>query len=357
MNDSINPEQLKATVPDNGFTGTVEPQNRLYQIGQLLDDLRDTHVETQRDKEFDWQLRRLFKVAADGSYTHHPVRFTRGTETRAIVAIDAAGSGKTTSILKGLQEFEALANNPETGQPRWVAAKVESPSTLRSIACSILRKTGFVTLSERTKVYDLWALVRHRLMVQGISLLWLDEAHDLFRSESKEVESTLEMLKSLMQGDHPVVLVLSGTEKLAELTQIVDRQGPRRFNNIMPMPLQIGVDNDRIADLVGAYATHCGLKVRLKSDTISRLIRGSRNRFGTCIDLIINAIEIALHQSADSLAVEHFEIAWGQLDGCELSQNVFAVNDWTTLEFPEEQADQNNGAPGQRPRAGRKRKG
>lgn len=309
MNESSNPELYQSTEPANEITDAGEPPNRLYQIGQLLEDLRETHVLTQRDQEFEVQLRRLFKVAPDGSYTHHPIRFTRGTETRAIVAIDAAGSGKTTTILKGLQELEALANNPETGTPRWIAAKVESPSTLRSIACSILKKTGFVTVSERTKVYDLWALVRHRLMVQGISLLWLDEAHDLFRSGSKEIESTLEMLKSLMQGDHPVILVLSGTEKLAELTQIVDRQGPRRFNNIMPMPLQIGVDNDRIRNLVATFAAHCDLKPRLQSDTISRLIRGSRHRFGTCIDLIINAIEIALHESADSLCVEHFEVA------------------------------------------------
>lgn len=199
---------------------------------------------TKRDADFDLQLRRLFQVAPDGSYTHAPIRFTGGTETRAIVVIDGAGSGKTTTILRGLRGFAPLACNPETDAPRWLHVKVESPATLRSLGVSILKKTGFAHVAERAKVYEIWELVRHRLMIGGISLVYLDEAHDLCRTErTAEMESILQMLKSLMQGDHPVVLVLSGTEKLSALTQITDRQAPRRFNILPPMPLEFGVDD------------------------------------------------------------------------------------------------------------------
>jgi len=327
-----------------GAEGSAPPdpqaERRLW-IASRLEKLRNSHVTTTRDEDFDAQLRRLFKVGPDGQYTHHPIRFTAGTETRAIVVIDGAGSGKTTTILRSLRAFTPLAENPETGGERWLHLKVESPATLRSLGASILEKLGITRVSERIKVYEIWAMVRHRLMVQGVTLVYLDEAHDLCQTERvSEMESILKMLKSLMQGDHPVVLVLSGTEKLSGLTQLSDRQAPRRFNILPPMPLQFGYDTERVGALATAYAGHCGLTAHLSEDTISRLIRGSRQRFGTCLDNIINAIEVALNHDAKTLDRGHFEIAWGQLEGCPPSENVFAVADWKGLIFPEEREEE-----------------
>ena len=75
--------------------------------------------------------------------------------------------------------------------------KVESPATLRSLGTGILQKLGVDRIAERAKVYDIWEVVRHRIQWIGITLVWIDEAHDMFRAAaSSETDNMFKMLKS-----------------------------------------------------------------------------------------------------------------------------------------------------------------
>ena len=231
--------------------------------------------------------------------THEPVRYTGGTETNGIAFIEGSGGGKTTAILEVLRNFEPLALNPDTDVPRYLHMKVESPATLRSLGVAILDKLGAEGVGERTKVYEVWNMVRHCLARRGITLVWLDEAHDLFRSTtSTEMSNMFKMLKGLMQGEHPVVLVLSGTERLSAITGLAP-QVSRRFTKIRPKPLAFGVDNARIKALVQGYAGKAGFEVTLDDHVINCLIYGSRYRFGRCVVCILEAIECALMDDAE----------------------------------------------------------
>ncbi|WP_071673194.1 ATP-binding protein [Nioella nitratireducens] len=311
-----------------------------YEISQIIEALNDLHVTTENDKEFEEHLSHLFKVGEDDELTHEPMRFTRGNEAHGIIYIDGSGGGKSTTIHRGLTRFKALAENPETTLPRWVPVIVKNPATLRSLGCDILNQLGVDKVSDRAKVYEIWDMVRHRLMVMGISLLWLDEAHDMFKKPtSTETENMLLMLKTLMQGDHAVVVVLSGTERLSAITG-VESQVNRRFSKIRPKPLKFGADDDRVSGLINSYAERAGLKTDLRGDAIMRLMHGSRYRFGRCMETIIRAIRCALEDGADALKIEHFEIAWGQLEGCEVALNVFAMNDWPSLVLEDEEAQE-----------------
>lgn len=303
------------------------------EISQLMKAQRKAHIVTERDKKFEAQLRRKFEMDDEGELTHLPVRCTAGTETSGIAFIEGSGGGKTTAIYEVLRNFEPLAANPETGEPRYLHVKVEAPATLRSLGASILKKLGIEKVSDRAKVYEVWDMVRHRLQLMGITLVWIDEAHDMFKSASgAETDNMFKMLKGLMQGDHPVVLVLSGTERLSEITGL-DPQVNRRFTKIRPAPLAFGVDNTRIKGLISGYAQRTGLQVALDDDTINRLIHGSRYRFGRSVVCILDAIECALFDGAEVLEIKHFEDAWGTQEGCEISQNVFAAEDWMSIEL------------------------
>lgn len=309
----------------------------IQEISKTMKSLRFQHVVTERDQQFEAQLLRQFEVE-DGQMTHEPVRYTGGTETNGIAFIEGSGGGKTTAILEVLRNFEPLALNPETGEPRYLHVKVESPATLRSLGVDVLDKLGADKdeISDRTKVYAIWNMVRFRLARMGISLLWIDEAHDLFRSTtSSETNNMFKMLKGLMQGDHPVVLVLSGTERLSAITSL-DPQVNRRFVKIRPKPLAFGVDNARIKALVEGYAGKAGLGVELEGDAVSRLIYGSRYRFGRCVVCILEAIECALMDGASTLVVRHFEDAWAQREGCGVDDNVFSSPDWMSIDLPDE---------------------
>lgn len=306
------------------------------EICALMDSLRKAHVVTERDQKFEAQLWRKFERNDEGELTHLPVRRTAGTETSGIAFIEGSGGGKTTAIIEVLRHFEPLILNPETGAPRYLHINVEAPVTLRSLGVAILKKLGVDKVSERAKVYEIWDMVRYRLKLMGITLVWLDEAHDMFKSATgAETDNMFKMLKGLMQGEHPVVLVLSGTERLSAITGL-DPQVNRRFTKIRPAPLAFGVDNTRLKSLIAGYAQRTGFRVSLDDDTINRLIHGSRYRFGRSVVCILDAIECALFDGAEVLEIKHFEDAWANEEDCDISQNVFAAEDWMSIELPDE---------------------
>ncbi|WP_299928769.1 TniB family NTP-binding protein [uncultured Pelagimonas sp.] len=305
-------------------------------IAMLMKSLRAAHIITGRDKNFKAQLLRKFEMDEEGELTHLPVRYTAGTETSGIAFIEGSGGGKTTAIFEVLRHFKPLALNPKTGMPRYLHVKVEAPATLRSLGVSILKKLGVDELSDRAKVYSIWEMVRYRLQLMEITLVWIDEAHDMFKSASgAEIDNMFKMLKGLMQGDHPVVLVLSGTERLSAMTGL-DPQVNRRFVKIRPAPLAFAVDNPRIKDVIAGYAKKAGLQVAIEDETINRLIHGCRYRFGRGVVCILEAIECALYDGASTLEIKHFEDAWATREGCAIDQNVFAAVDWMTIELEDE---------------------
>lgn len=304
---------------------------QFHEIAGTVQALREIYVETEVDQKLVPQLHRLFSVGQDGQLSHRPMRFTGGQETHGILYIAGAGSGKTTTINRVLSEFAPLAENPETSVPRHVFTQVSSPATLKSLGLGILAKLGVDSVAERVKVWDIWKQVHHRLEVMGISLLWIDEAHDMFRSASAaELDSMLRMLKSLMQGPHPVVLILSGTEKLGGITGR-DPQNDRRFTKIMPRDLDFGVDNEQVDALVHHYAEKAGLDVALAPDFSSRLIYAGRFRFGRMVDYLIHAIECALIRDAGRLEMEDFAEAWAAQECCAPHENVFERQDWADI--------------------------
>jgi len=306
------------------------------ELAAVMKSIRKCHVETDRDYQFARLLKKKFERDANGQITHHPVRSTAGTETGGIAFIEGSGGGKTTAILKVLRHFAPLGENPETGCPRYLSVTVETPATLRSLGVDILKKLDIDKVSERARVYEIWDMVRHRLRVMDISLLWIDEAHDLFKSTSgAETENMFKMLKGLVQGDHPVVLVLSGTERLSKITGL-DPQVSRRFSKVRPAPLAFAVDNQRIKALIEAFAQKAGLQTAIDNDLVSRLIHGSRYRFGRSIVFLIEAIECALEDGAATLRREHFEDAWATREGCSPEQNVFSTTNWMTIELEDE---------------------
>jgi hypothetical protein len=173
--------------------------------------------------------------------------------------------------------------------------------------------------------------VRRRLQVLGVTPVVVDEAHDMFRSTSTgETDSMFRMLKSLMQGDHPVVLLLGGTERLKEITR-QDAQVNRRFRKIISPTLDIAVDGGKIRQVIGLYAGKAGLSVGIRDDLPARLIHGARYRFGRCVELVLAAVEVALLAGDDTLTGAHFETAWGMDEGCPLTANVFAVDDFMAI--------------------------
>lgn len=305
-------------------------------IAEVMDGLRALHIGTPSCRALTAQLARVFRVGEGGTLTHEPVRFTGGTETHGIIRIGGPGDGKTSSMRHVVQTCGAFTENSETGMPRYIHITVASPATLRSLACQFLEKLGIDKVSDRAKVYELWTLVHRRLEVMGVTLVVVDEAHDMFRSTgTSEIDSMFRMMKSLMQGEHPVVLLLGGTQRLKEITR-QDAQVNRRFRKIISPALDIAADGGIIRKMIGLYASRAGLSAGIRDDLAARLIHGARYRFGRCVEIVLAAVEDALLAGDDTLTGAHFETAWGMDEGCLLSANVFAVDDFMAIELEDD---------------------
>lgn len=306
------------------------------ETASTIDALRELLIGTPTCKKLQADLTRLFRAGPDGTPTHQPVLFTAGTETHGMILVAGPGAGKTTAIRRAVSEIKALAENPQTGLPRYIHVTVASPATLRSLGCQFLEKLGVDRISDRTKVHDIWLMVRHRLRLLGISLVAVDEAHDMFRSTStSETDTMFRMMKSLMQGDHPVVLLLGGTERLLDITRL-DAQVNRRFLKVVAAPLDIVADGQSIREIIGFYAKKAGLQLDIHDDLPGRVIHGARYQFGRCVELTLAAIEEALRAGDEHLTREHFEIAWGMAEGCPLTANVFDVEDYMSIELEDD---------------------
>lgn len=302
-----------------------------YKVARIMETLRHVHIGTSTFRALKDQIRQLFRVGPDGEPTHEPLRFTAGTEAHGVILVAGPGTGKTTDLHQVLREFDALQHNPETGMPRYLHISVASPATLRSLGCQFLEKLGLDRVSDRMKVHEIWSMVRKLLQRQGITLVVVDEAHDMFRTGSNEEADTMfKMMKSLMKDDHPVVMVLAGTERLKAVTRL-DGQVNRRFHKIIAPPLDIGADGEDIRQMIAFFAASAGLEVSLRDDLAARLIHGARRRFGRCVETTLAAIKQALDAGEDTLTGAHFEMAWGMAEGVALTANVFAVNDFMAI--------------------------
>lgn len=293
-------------------------------------ELRDTYVKTPRDTLFDDHFNRLLKCGNDGSFVADPVLFTNGTETRGVALIDGPGGGKTSLVDHALRVHPAFIAPPPGTKPV-IKVRVPSPATLKSLALEILAESGYPEVSKRRERWMLWQLVRARIKALGTVVIWIDEAHDLFRSgKATETYDILNTLKSLMQSEVGVIVILSGIEDLWQIASY-DDQVKRRFTKLSFPPLSNAKDGKPIASQIERFCQRAGLLPPVETDLVPRLIFASYEMFGRCIENMLNAIEVALNASATQLDAQHFAKAWAMQEGCPPQLNVFLAPRWSEI--------------------------
>ncbi|QCO54442.1 transposase [Pseudorhodobacter turbinis] len=296
-------------------------------IELTLNRLRGLHVKNMRDDAFAMHLDRLLKRSPEGDLIPEALRFTNTHETRGIMVIDAPGGGKSTMVKRGLTRHPAFAHNSEGKRP-FIGATVPSPATLKSMAGHLLELTGYPTTSSRREVWSKWEILKERLILLETTALWIDEAQDLFCADKNQI---LRAIKSLMQGDSAVIVILSGTEQLADFVRS-DPQVQRRFSTLYLPPVDPDADRYDIMAIVEAHCEIAGLSAPIEADLVDRLVHAARRRFGRCIEYNILAIEQALLEGADHLHMHHFAAAWALQEGDQIDRNVFLATDWWQID-------------------------
>ena len=296
--------------------------------------LRNLHIGSNRDAEAASHIERLLQRDAEGQAMPAARRFTKTGETRGFLLIGSPGSGKSHLVNRTLAKMPALVDNG-FGQPRYIQCSVPSPATFKSMTLALLEQTGYSEANPRKEAWSLWQTFRNRLHRLEISVVWIDEAHDLFCADRKLI---LRAVKSLMQGENACVVILSGTEELADVIR-TDPQVQRRFSAMVLPALVEQVDGEAFADIIEGYCSRVGVAPPVEADLIGRLFHAGRYQFGRALELFLLALEGATDKRAARLTIDDFAAAWTMLEARPASENVFLADKYWTLDLDGDACD------------------
>ncbi|QIR85100.1 TniB family NTP-binding protein [Paracoccus sp. AK26] len=298
-------------------------------------DPRTTYLRTARDPELRRRVDKLLRTSEDGLC--RPVRMGPDGETRGIIVTGRAGEGKTTLIKRTLMTHPSLKAGGE--ELPMLHVDVPSPATVKSLAIAILNASGYPEVSDRRQAWNLWNLVRHRLQLLGVRVLWLDEAQDVFRSgKPTEVSAIANTLKSLMKGDGAVSVVLSGLETLSSFVR-QDDQLSRRMSFYHLSSLDPDRDAEAVMGLLASKSHDAGLRLDASEALPLRLISACDGRFGLMIELVTEACELALEEGAGVLDAMIMADAWADRTDVMIHENHFLAADWKVLDRTPAQAE------------------
>ena len=295
------------------------------EIEAMLAPLRRRHVPAPWEPSLAYQIDRRLKH--EGGRILPEALLTASGESLGVLVVAGAGGGKTWTVRRTLRRHPALMGGSEA-ERFVVESTVPSGATYKSMAQQLLADSGYAAPSLRRPGWDMWAMFRERMRVLKTAVLWIDEAHDLL---CKDRETVLPAVKSLMQGEGAAVVILSGTEALAEVVHS-DPQVRRRFSHVRIPTLSAEASRKAFEVVIAEYCAIVGLREALAPDIFGRLALASRQRFGRAAVLIVDAIEQALVRGDACLGIDHFADAYELQEGCEPDRNVFLAAGWTAID-------------------------
>lgn len=294
---------------------------------RALEALRFLHIGSARDAEAASHIQRLFQKDEAGDLTSAAKRFTATGETRGLMVVGEAGSGKSHLVNRSLEKLPALKPRDD-GTPRYLSCSVPSPATFKSMMSALLKESGYPIANQKKEAWSLFQDLRHRLALLGISVVWIDEAQDLFCADRKLI---LRALKSLMQGDDAVAIILSGTKDLASVIRS-DSQVQRRFTSMAFPDLVEDLDGENFRKIMTHYCDRVGIGLPEVADLVGRVFHGARYRFGRAIELLLQALEFAIETGDEYLELDHFASAYAMNEACSAADNVFLAEQYWLIE-------------------------
>lgn len=112
------------------------------EIAKAVESLRSIHIRARRDKEFRRHLDRLLQRDDQGRLLPKPIPFTADGETRGLPPTGGPGDGKTHLAGHTLRSHPALGEREGDSSRRYLAVRVPSPATLKSLVLGSSARAG-----------------------------------------------------------------------------------------------------------------------------------------------------------------------------------------------------------------------
>jgi hypothetical protein len=147
---------------------------------------------------------------------------------------------------------------------------------------------------------------------------------------------------------------ISGVCKLRDSLE-ADREIKRRFHAYEIPPVDPVSEREFMERALATYSAAVGVEYPDEQDIIDRLLHGLDNRLGRSLEIMLDALRIAIEAGHPRLDMQHFAEAWGRNLECPRGANVFLVGNWPDVDpiYGFDRAPSAPPAPSKRPR-GRK---
>lgn len=289
--------------------------------------LGDRYMLNPRDEMFSAALAEILATTPEGTLTATPMRFDLVNETRGILVYGESGSGKTALIRRNLRRSAAIGLWDGSGHGKAFYIRVPPEATLKGLATEIAKETGY-HVAPRLRTTEVWEIALHRLAQRGITVLWVDEAHHLLGG--KENVEVRQRLKSLMQGDKAMALIVSGIPLLdANIRQ--DPETNRRFlARVVLGPIQTEQERGKLREFFGRCCELARLAPPRDPYLVERLEAVTHSSLGGSIEMFQKAIYRALRRRDGQLALEDFQFLYDLRRGHH-ALGPFDPEDWPSL--------------------------
>ncbi|MDO5897906.1 ATP-binding protein [Agrobacterium sp. Azo12] len=258
-------------------------------------------------------------------------------DKRRIVALcGESGAGKTTALLTHTSEcaiMQPYVNEDGNTIRPLLMMTAPSPCTPRLLAYEGLHAMGY-PVRPGLKENEMWKLFRDVLKAHGVMWLVIDEAqHAVDASNAVEVTKIGNALKNLVQmPDWPVRIVLAG---VAPLEAFLSRKQLANRCTKIPFGKMKGSTGATTMAVVTRLIIfeHAEMKTSLHKDEefIQRLMHGCDKDFGTMVQMIRGAVELAIYADEKVITIKHFADCFETNTGRDDVENVFVAKDWEDI--------------------------
>jgi hypothetical protein len=246
-----------------------------------------------------------------------------------------SGAGKTSTLYNAFLGNPAFPNFGVAGQ--WcplIFVGAPAPCTLLQLAMRILVKLGYDSQRE-LRENGAWLRVRMQMQEQKILFLAIDDfQHVLHQVNDFEIQKVRDTLKDLMtSADWPIQIILGGMPDLIPFAR-TDPQLRRRLRYLKLEPVSPRIDFELLDGVVNNYAEKAGLTLGIEKESalVARLCHAGMYQMGITIEILTDAIEVALDRGGTSLEMTDFIEAYAARTLQANDQNPFYAHAWDTVD-------------------------
>ena len=307
----------------------AEAQERIALLGRL----NTGYIRSERHERV---ASAVTQIVENGAAALHGLASKR----RALFILGESGSGKTTALehtLLNRPELQPYIAEDGTEIRPLIHFEAPKPTSMKLFARKIIEATGY-PLSEATKLheYELFELAKRVLKQRKVLFVYVDEMQHVLRGNKRgEVINVADTLKSLLQIDGwPLHLIVAGMPVLAAFIEH-ETQLRNRSLVVSLEEVTFPADVERVRVIAsGVIREHAKLSMDanfLNDEFVHRLILACEGGFGTIIQMVRTACELAIRDKQPKITVDNFVKCYQLVTGCLDHHNIFLSADWRSL--------------------------